>query len=163
MSDHYATWIRIGGILKRRQAAFFLEVLRAQGTGLEWGEAPVAPHTIEELLSVLRDGRLWLCDDRATDGAFPELEAACRKLRLSYTRHTESGCGFDAERVDWRPGMRRPLLRIGSNVNSSETLVPAYALTRVIRDLERGRVEWALAALQKLCPALPEVPPLIVG
>jgi hypothetical protein len=34
-------------------------------------------------------GFLRLCDEQANNGEFPELEVACRRLGLSYLRHSE--------------------------------------------------------------------------
>ena len=127
--------------------------------GLEWGDAPFAPQTADELLAVRRDGHLWFCDDQARWGEFPDVEAACRKLRLGYSRHTEGACDCDAERVDFRPGMRRPLVRTGSNVNSKVTFIPTETVRVTLAHLEAGRIKQALRALRKLCPTVTELPP----
>jgi len=71
---------------------------------------------------------LWLCDEQADYGEFPELEAACRKLGLSYCRHSEASFDCDSELADWRPGMNKPLVRTGSNINSVDTYVPVDAV-----------------------------------
>ena len=159
MSAHYAAWIRIGGRIKRSKVELLLKAIREASVSLEWGDAPFAPQTSDELLTVRRDCHLWFCDDQARWGEFPELEAACRKLRLGYSRHMEGACDCDAERVDWRPGMKEPLVRIGSNVNSDVTYVPTEAVRKPLALLGTGQTEKALRALRKLCPTVTELPP----
>ena len=158
MSAHYAAWVRIGGRIKRSKIEQLLKAIREASVSLEWGDAPFVPQTANELLAVRRDGHLWFCDDQARWGEFPELEAACRKLRLGYSRHTEGACDCDAERVDFRPAMREPLVRIGSNVNGDVTYVPAEAVRKTVALLEADQSEKALRALWKLCPDVSELP-----
>ena len=158
MSAHYAAWIRIGGRVKRSKVEQLLKAIREASVSLEWGDAPFAPQTGDDLLAARQDGCLWFCDDQAIWGEFPEIEAACRKLKLGYTRHTEGACDCDAELVDSRPRMREPLVRIGSNVSSEITLAPTDAVREALAHLEAGRTQQALRVLRKLCPRVPELP-----
>ena len=158
MSAHYAAWVRIGGRIKRSKIEQLLKAIREASVSLEWGDAPFAPQSDDELLTVRRDGHLWFCDDQARWGEFPELEGACRKLKLGYSRHTEGACDCDAERVDFRPGMKEPLVRIGSNVNSNVTYVPTEAVRKALALLEGDQSEKALRVLRKLCPDVSELP-----
>jgi len=159
MSARYAAWIRIGGRVGHANVEPLLAAIRQASVSLEWGDAPIEPRTADELPTVCRDGHLWLCDDQASYGEFPELEAACRKLGLEYTRHTEAALDCDGELVDWRRGITKPVVRIGSNVHTKATFVPVEALKKVIAQLEAGRSQHALRALRKLCPTVPDLPP----
>jgi hypothetical protein len=93
----------------------FLKAVAESGGSLEWGDAAFEPADAEELTSALRAGRLVLYDDQARLGEFEGLETTCRRLRLGYTRHSESKYEYGAELVDWRPGMREPIVRSCSN------------------------------------------------
>jgi hypothetical protein len=159
MSERYATWIRIGGRIKRPQVESLLRAIRAAGVRTDWGDAYFEPKTVEELQDALRDGCLQLCDEEARGGEFPELERACRRLKLAYRRHAEGTCGYDAEMVDWRPGMKRPVAYTASNESIGEILVPASKVKDAIALLQAGRTQQGIEALQRLCPDLPDVPP----
>ena len=159
MSACYCTWIRIGGRLQHAHLDEFLKAVAAAGVGLEWGEPPFEPTSAGELIEVLQEDRLWLCDVEARNGEFPELEKTCRRLRLAYTRHTEGSCDCDAELIDWRPGSKQPLVRIGSNVNTATTYVAADAVREALTALEAGQAPQAIEMLRMLCPDMPELPP----
>ena len=158
MSERLCAEIWIGGRLSRVQVPEFLKAVSEARVSLEWGDACFTPNTAEELLESLRDGRLWLCDDQASYGEFPELESACRALGLSYRRHSEGKYEHDAEIVAWRPGMAEPLFRVGSNRNQS-AYVPVEEVARALKHLEAGRAGKAKKILRLLCPQVPELPP----
>lgn len=158
MSARYSTWIRIGGRIKRPHLDAFLKAVTEAGVSLEWGDHPFEPTSADDLVDVLQGGRLWLCDVEARYGEFPELEETCRRLGLAYTRHTEGSCDCDAELLDWRPGMKKPLVRIGSNDDCEKTFVPTDSVKKVLTALEAGHVHPAISMLRKLCPEVPALP-----
>jgi len=158
--SRFCACIRIGGQVEQTEVEPLLLTIRAAGVSCEWGDAPFEPQTPQQLLDARKDGHLWLCDDQANYGEFPELETVCRKLELGYTRHSEASFDSDAELLVWRPVMTKPLARVGSNVNSKDTYVPTEAVRTVLRFLETGHIDKALRALRDLSPDIPELPPL---
>lgn len=158
MSARYSAWIRIGGRLDRSRAGVLLKAVNEAGASLEWGDAPFEPSSTEELIQALQDDWLFLCDEQAAYGEFPELEETCRRLGLSYTRHTEAFCDCDAELVDWRPGMAEPLVRVGSNVDPAKTFIAADTVKAVRICLENGKVQQAMDMLRDLCPEVSDLP-----
>jgi len=159
MSSRFCASIRIGGQIRRSKVELLLKEIRAAALGLEWGDAPFLPQNADELMEGRRDKHLWLCDEQADYGEFPELEAACRKLGLSYSRHGEASFDCDAELADWRPGMKKPLVRAGSNINSHDSYVPIEAVRKAVALLETGDTTKALHAFRQLCPDISELPP----
>jgi len=87
------------------------------------------------------------------------LEEVCRDLGLAYTRFCEAWCGYDAEIVDFRPGMKEPLIRTCSNEDSDIVLVDAGAVKEALTALEAGRHQEAIDKLRSLCPEIPDLPP----
>ena len=158
MSERYCAWIRIGGRINASKTKSLLKTIREAGASLGWGEPLFAPESTAELIGKLQDDWLCLCDDEARYGEFPELEAACRRLGLGYRRHTEAACSYDAEVVDWRVGMNKPLVRRGSNENTDTVLVPDEAVRAALVDLEAGRVNQAMTTLKALCPDISDLP-----
>ena len=158
MSDRIAAHIAIGGALSRSKLPALLKAIAKAEVATSWGDTFFQPQSEEQLLAVLMNRRLWLCDDESRDGCFPDLEDACRKLGLSYTRLCESRYQCDAEVVDWRPGMRKPLVRVGSNVRNV-TYVPEVQVRKVLVHLQAGRVGKAKSLLRSLCPEVPKLPP----
>ena len=159
MSSRFCASIRIGGKIKRSKVKPILKAVREAAVSLEWADAPFVPQNADELLEACGGSWLSLCDERANYGEFPELEAMCRKLGLSYCRHSEASFDCDAELADWRPGMKRPLIRTGSNINSVDTYVSTEAVRKALTLLEAGHSMKALYALRQLCPVIPELPP----
>lgn len=157
MSERYAASIKIGGEIRRSRLPELLEAIRTASVSHEWGDACFEPTSAEDLVSAARDGHLFLCDDQTRYGEFPELEATCRKLRLPYTRWAEGYCGYDAEIVEWRPGMKKPLVCLGSNSNNA-TFVPTDEVQKVLRQLESNHVRRARQLLRALCPDVPVLP-----
>lgn len=99
-----------------------------------------------------------MCDQEAKYGEFPELEKACRRLGLAHTRFTEGWCGSDAELLDWRPGMAKPLIRTVSNDDCERTFVATDSVREALAALEAGHVRKATNLLRKLCPEVPTLP-----
>lgn len=161
MSERYAANIKIGGQISKRRVPRLLKTICAASISHDWGEPPFEPQSAEELSTAIRDGHLFLCDDQTRYGEFPELEAACRKLSLSYTRWCEGYCEYDAELVDWRPGMPEPLCRIGSN-SSNAIFIPADEVRKALKHLESNHIGRARELLRKLCPDIPDLPPFTV-
>lgn len=158
MADRYCAWIRIGGRLERARLNEFLAVFHGIRLKLEWGDALFEPRDASELLDAKEGKWLWLCDEEATCGEFAELEDVCRSLGLSYGRHSEAYCSYDAELVDWRPGMREPLWQLARN-DGETTLVSQEKVKRALDALETGHTQRALRMLHKLCPQIKVLPP----
>lgn len=162
MSDRYPANIIIGGSLPRSRLPELLKAVQKSTVSITWGDPPLNPKTSQHLLSAMDDGRLWLCDDERRNGEFPELEKACRKLSLSYTRQSEGCCGHDAETVDWRPGMVEPAVRVGSN-SGDNLCVPEEEVRKALTHLEAGHIGRARELLRTLCPDIPELPPFTIA
>lgn len=159
MSERFSTWIDIGGRLKGRHVKPLLMAIREAGVRLDWGEAYFEPKDAAELLEGRRDSVLHLCDEEARYGEFPELEKTCRRLRLSYRRHSEGTCGYDAGLTDWRPGMREPIYRRSSNEHTHETMLLASEVKPALEALLAGKAERAIETLQRILPTIPALSP----
>ena len=159
MSSRFCASIRIGGQIKRSKVEPLLKAIREAAVSLEWGDAAFLPQSADELAEARGEAWLQLYDEQANYGEFPELEAACRKLGLAYCRHSEASFDGDAELADWRPGMKKVLIRHGSNINSHDSYVPIEAVRKALGLLEAGQSDKALHALRQLCPDIPGLPP----
>ena len=162
MSARYSAWIRIGGRLERSQAERLIRAIREDHAQLDWDVPPFEPTCADDLLASRSDERLWLCRPKASCGEFDSIEITCCGLGLPYRRHTGAWCGSDALLVDWHPGLVEPLERRASNVDEDWVLVPESEVRRALAALIRGEIEIAATPLQRICPAIPEVPPLIL-
>lgn len=162
MSDRYCAWIRIGGRIERSKIEPLLGEVQSSGVSLVWGEPAFEPASADALVDATKDDTLQLCDDQASYGEFPELEEVCRELGLAYTRFCEAWCGYDAEIVEWRPGMKEPLIRTCSNEDSDIVLVDATTVNEALTALEAGQIQEAIAKLRSLCPQIPDLPPFEV-
>ena len=162
MSDRYCACIKIGGRIERSKTEPLLAEIHSSSISLDWGEPPFEPTSADALVDAKTNDTLQLCDDQARNGEFPELEEVCRDLGLAYTRSCEASCGYDAEIVEWRPGMKEPLIRTCSNEDSDVVLVHASTVTEALTALEAGRSQEAIARLRSLCPQIPDLPPFEV-
>lgn len=159
MPDRFSAFINIGGRLRKRHVARFIKLVADCEASLDWGDAIFRPRSEKELCEALTGDLLALCNDQAPYGEFDKLETGCRKLGLSYMRCTEGKYEYDGVRVDWRPGMRQPLVRDCSNERSSKVFVAADAVAKALAALERGHVERAIKILRRLCPEIAPLPP----
>ena len=162
MSEHYATWIRVGGSIEGSKLKPLIKAIQESYVSTEWGDAPFQPRTPDDLTAACEGPWLWLCCDQARSGEFPAIEKACRKLGLPYTRFTEGGIGCDADVLDWRPGMKQVLTRIGSNDDCEKILVDAKPVQQALQQLLAGEVATAIDTLQGLTPEVRELPPFLV-
>ena len=161
MSERYAASIKSGGEIAHNNLATLLDAITKASICHEWGEPPFEPKSAQDLAAAIRDGHLFLCDDQTRYGEFPELETACRELDLSYTRWCEGYCEYDAEVVDWRPGMNEPACRTGSN-SGDATFAPADEVRKALKHLESNHIRRARELLRKLCPDIPTLPPFTI-
>ena len=157
MSNGTDFFIIIGGRLDRARLPELLQAIAGSHVSLEWGDAGFKPVDEEELLTGLRKGKLWLCALDARDEDIDGVEAACRKLNLGYHRSNAGSPRCDPQKVDWRPGMKRPFVR-PSNDYGYRVFVLASHVTRVHRLVEAGRIEAAKKLLRSLCPDIPRLP-----
>ena len=159
MSERYCAWIRIGGQIKHSSLEPFLKAICQSYVRLNWGEPHFEPKTIDELREAEQDDWLWLCDEDARHGEFSELEEVCRKLGLAYKRSCEAWCGYDAELVDWRPGMEEPLFRTCSNEDYKILLVDVGTVAEALVELEARQIQNEINKLRNICPQVPDLPP----
>ena len=160
MADRMAAIITIGGRISSGDLPRLLSAIADARVARDWGEAVWHPETAQELLDGLQNGRLTLCDDEASYGEFSDLESECQTLGLSFRRHSDGKYEYDAEVVDWRPGMHEPLVNHSSNGNENAVYVDADAVKKALGHLDDGHVREAIEILRELCPNMPEIPPL---
>ncbi len=153
MSERMSGWIQIGGTLPRSHAEQLCTAISTDRVSLEWGDATFEPKSPEELMAARKDGRLWLCDNEASWGEFPDLEQTCR----------DGASMYDAERVDWRPEMKAPLSRICSNESGNKILIAEEPARNALAALEAGNAPTAKRILQSLCHTIPPVPPFEIA
>lgn len=159
MSERLSTWIRIGGRVKRSRLKPLLKAICDAGVRTDWGDAWFEPKAADELLEAKQESHLYLCDDEARYGEFPEIEKVCRRLKLSYRRQCDGGCVYDPELVDWRPGMKDPVAQRASTEHEGEALILASAVKEALALLEADKVRPAINKLKKLCMVVADLPP----
>lgn len=159
MTATFNTWIRIGGQLAISRADALLRAIAAANVCTKRGEMPFAPDEANELFAARREGYLLLGDPQSKQGRFPQLESICRLLGLSYTRFTASTDETDAELVDFRPEMRKPLVRTGSSADWDRVLIEVSIIQQALSRLYAGQVQQAIQILVAACPPVSELSP----
>jgi len=145
MSERYFASIRIGGDLPRKQVARLCALLGLDGT------------SDEDLLQRVDQGWLRHEDGQAAWGEFGDIEAACRKLGLSYVRDSDGYFDMPAQTAFWRPGMRGT--ETVTTDSNGDQLVGADVLIEVRDRLLAGKAGEALQCLCGHIVEVPEVPP----
>ncbi len=137
MAERMAAQIWIGGKLSPDQADELCGAIAAEDVSLEWGGGQFSPSSPEDLLQARVEHHdsqvLRLCDDQASWGEFNDLESFLREHAISYTRHGESGSGYNGEIVEYRPGSDPACVPV--DANGSPT-VDVAAMRRVAKDLD---------------------------
>ncbi len=127
MSDRYAANIEIGGQISRSKPdpddseqtclEAFIAAINNESVSIDYGDKDENPANEQELLELLKEGEnlqqpfatseghLCFKHSEIRNGEFEDLETACRRLGLSFNRHSEAYCEYDAHNTWWRPGM----------------------------------------------------------
>jgi hypothetical protein len=107
MSDHIASYIRIGGTIPKRLVAELCRAITYEQLALDWGEAHFAPTSVQELLEVRTsiEGAdvLQLYDDDARWGEFADLEKFLIEQGISFDRLHEAKFDINARLTQFRP------------------------------------------------------------
>ena len=96
-------------------------------------------------------------NSEASYGQFDELEAACRKWGVPYTRYSEATPGDGAVMVYWHPGMTKPVEQCIDDVG-----IPCVDIRKAkaaLKALQKGKTDLAVKFLEYLCQEPPEPPP----
>jgi hypothetical protein len=139
MSEPISAEIRIGGQIRQDLVPGLCRAIREEYVSLDWGDARFVPDSAEELIVGCQDrnGVRLLClhDDQASYGRFSILEKYLVEAGIGYRRHSDAKYEFDAEIVEFRPGLGQVVF--ASN-NNGEFLVPLEKLTRIATVIDRA-------------------------
>ena len=167
MADRFPGHIKLGGTITIETVEERIMVEAALSAFAEWcspsygepefGDIPladVAEHLNEE-------GYLHGKHDQARYGQFEEVEDACRMAGIGYIRHSSARYEYDAEIVEWRPGMESPFEQIADE--NGNTNVPGSTVETAITLIEEGRAsEVAEMLKQALGQHVPALEPLVI-
>jgi hypothetical protein len=164
MSDYFPGSIEIGGKVPKALAQELVDAVVNAGAaeGDDWGGEGWEPETPEDLLKSAKEsgGTLRLCNDQARYGEFDELEEFCRLNGIAYSRHSDAKYEYDAENVEFRPGMEGPETFF-SNSSSNVQISQDEIKREVYPLLEKGKAKEALAKLKELAGEnIPALEPL---
>jgi len=81
MAERMAAEITIGGTIPASLVPELCRTITEEGVSHAWGDAPLRPLSDADLLEILRDGWLWLCDHQASWGQFDALERLLQERR----------------------------------------------------------------------------------
>lgn len=174
MSDYLAAQLTIGGCISRALAPRLCKLITHAGLSLDWGEAPLEPASVEELLAARRtidgDWLLQLADDDAPYGSFPDLEAFLMKHEIPFDRQTDAGHGYDACLVTYRPRTGKTEWLATSHGQPAVMASPLWeleaqlqALARTVlkapRNVAHYQAQLALSSLRQCVPPRPAALP----
>ena len=156
MSDRFPGEITIGGKLPAGLLEAFLGVVSSSGAKVGGYEGAAFDATTADGLREVLDenGHLFLVDDEARYGQFEKLEAFCVQHGIPFDRHSSARYEFDAEKVMFRPGMKRPL-EVPSNNDGDDLLDAEHHPSRspgtgAAGDREDDEQDKLLAAVAKV-------------
>ncbi len=139
MADYIAAEIRIGGQIRQDLVPGLCKAIREECVSLDWGDACFVPDSAAELIGGCQDHNgvrlLSLCDDQASYGQFETLEKFLIEAGICFQRHSDAKYEFDAEIIEFRPGLGQ--VAFGSN-NNGEFLVPLEKLTCVATAIDKA-------------------------
>lgn len=116
MADRYPGQIEIGGTItintvEERELVEIALGLFETTTQRDFDGSDWESMTFEDVADEVEEsGYLCGCDHQARYGMFEELEEACRNAGIGYRRHSSAKYEYDAEIVEWRPGMESPVV-----------------------------------------------------
>ena len=86
MAERMAAEITIGGTIPASLVPQLCRTITEEGVSHAWGDAPFCPQSAADLLKILSDGLLWLCDDQASWGQFDALERLLQEHNVPFDR-----------------------------------------------------------------------------
>jgi len=160
MAERMAAEIKIGGPVPAPLVPELLALLSQEGVVVGWEEIPFSATTITELLHLAQDDSqpvpLHMVDYEAAWGRFAALEAFLAAHAIAFDRRTEAKYEYDAELVQFRPGMQEPCVQATNQ--DGEPVVTVSYLRPVCAALEQGHARQAFQLLR--CLLGPEIAPL---
>ena len=163
MADYFPGQIEIGGEVPSRLVKGLCKQIRLQGVSLDYGGEHFEPTGAQDLLYAAQGGTLKTCDPEARFGQFEELEAWLARHGIAFSRHSDVKHEFDAENVEFRPGMKEPKV-VGSNQDEVATVSQPVLAEDVYPLLEQGRAAEALSKFKELVgDDIPPLEPLSIG
>jgi hypothetical protein len=152
MSERMAAQIEIGGDVPADLVPNLIGEIKAEGLQVGWNETPFNAKNAKELLALARkNGKrstLLLANHEVAWGSFDLLEAFLVKHCLAFDRRSEGKFGFDAELVQYRPGMKKPLVRMTSQ--NKQPVVEVRSLLPIKKAFRWGQSGLAEQLLDKL-------------
>lgn len=151
MSECMAAEIEIGGAVPAHLVPGLIESIKTEGLFVGWQEENFDAQTAEDLLEMARRrgkrGTVHLADVEASWGRFDVLEDFLATNGIAFDRRSDK-YEFDPELVQYRPGMKQPLLRYTRH--DHEPVVVLRDLKKMQQALEDGKLERAHMALRRL-------------
>ena len=86
MAERMAAEITIGGTIPASLVPQLCRTIIEEGVSHAWGDAPFHPQSAADLLEILSDGLLWLCDDQANWGQLDALERLLQEHNVPFDR-----------------------------------------------------------------------------
>ena len=157
MADYYWGEIEIGGPVRRRLVK---KLLGAIGDQMDRGREGVE-FTATDPASLLEQldpstGYLHLTDEQARYGQFEELEEFLQNHGIAFDRRSFGKYEFTPEEVRFRPGMKRPAVRLMTH--DDKPVADWLEVDEARQLLQAGKAKAALAKLRKVLG--PDVPKL---
>jgi hypothetical protein len=160
MADRMSVELEIGGLIPRRLVDDLIAAIRSEELRLYCDEGPFRAATADELLKLSRrdgtPGTLHLQEHEVAWGHLEDLEEFLVKNGIAFDRWTEAKYEYDAEVVQFRRGMRRPVWI--ATLQNKEPVIAVRALKPIEKALARGQADRALKALKRAVGRV--VPPL---
>ena len=162
MGSHCPGIIRIGGKLKNKDVKKFCKLLSESYVSIEYGnDKDFTPTNKRDLLQGCTDGHLILTNDQASNGRFEMLEEGCRKMGLSYDRHSDPVYEYNAEGSVFRyrgKGKKPFTYQFSAGDGFYDVLVDRGIIELALMSLEQKKVAEAYDILRKVCPLIPPLP-----
>lgn len=162
MSNRLSVNIHIGGALPAVHSAELIDTICLQEVALGWNGRPFQPDSITDLWKALINGVIHLYDNHTSKDKFPDLEAFCQRVGLSYNRYYDGNAEWNPGMVAWRPGWETP--REFVTDTDGKIVVHAEALEEVVDMWAAQGDEAALGYLRALAGLdLPPLPPFSIN
>ncbi len=157
--DQCPAEICIGGTLDRLLIPDLLTTVGSSGVCLGWETPPFTPTTEPELCQALDlHHHLHFYNSFAPEGEFPLLEAWLIQHQLGFTRTSMGNGSYQAQRAQFRRGLRTPIEHAVDQ--AGHELIARPALCIALQYLKEGAIEHAETLLERtIGPSLAPLPP----
>jgi len=159
MSDYFPGQIEIGGDISRKDLNILINIV----VNMELKDEDYSDvWTREKLVEAFAtQDSVFMTDDQARYGEFPELEAWLVEYKISFNRHSDAQYEYDAVNTYCRVDGKKAILNTVYSTQNDEDLLPYSVIKNIVNDNFLGN-EQKVKEIRRITNKITVLPKLVI-